>query len=177
MLEQFKESESSASMVFGAIVVLVVGLLLFNFYKAGKSPMTGSGETTEGTTNTQGTQNLPSKHTVAKGEYLWKIAEHYYGDGHKWTEIAKANGLKNPSRINAGTELQIPAVETTLEAASTAAQIQGESYVTKKGDSLWKIAVAAYGDGYKWTTIWKANKQLVPNANMLFVGVTLTLPR
>ncbi len=177
LLDQFKESESSASIVFGAIVVVVVGLLLFNFYKAGKSPMTGSGEMTEGAAGAQKEPTLPAKHTVTSGEHLWKIAEHYYGDGYKWTEIATANGLKNPSSIKVGVELQIPALEPKLEAAPATSQIQGESYTIKKGDSLWKIAVAAYGDGYKWTSIWKANKQSVPNANMLFVGTTLTLPR
>jgi len=178
LLDQFKESESSASIVFGAIVVIVVGLLLFNFYNAGKSPMTGVGETTENVSSTQsGRPSLPAKHTVLKGEYLWKIAEHYYGDGHQWTAIAKANGLKNPSSIDAGAELQIPAVETKLEVVPATTQIQGDTYVTQKGDSLWKIAVAAYGDGYKWTAIWKANKKMIDNPSHVGVGVSLSLPR
>lgn len=178
LLEQFRESESSASVVFGAIVVIVVGLLLFNFYKAGKSPMTGSGETTDVTTGTQlGKPSLPATHKVAKGESLWKIAEYYYSDGHQWTTIAKANKLTQPYSIDADQELQIPVAETNLEAVVQPTQIQGNSYTTKKGDSLWKIAVAAYGDGYKWTAIWNANKKMIANPGYIAVGMDITLPR
>jgi nucleoid-associated protein YgaU len=44
-----------------------------------------------------------------------------------------------------------------------------------KGDSLWKIAVRAYGDGYKWVSIAKANKLV--NPNLIHSGNVLTLPR
>ena len=53
-----------------------------------------------------------NKHVVMKGESLWKIAEHYYGDGNKWTDIHNANKdiIKDPDHIEPGWELNIPTV-------------------------------------------------------------------
>ncbi len=51
----------------------------------------------------------PSKYTVVKGDSLWKIAESTYGDGERWTEIAKANSLRHPDLIQVGKELELPA--------------------------------------------------------------------
>lgn len=40
-------------------------------------------------------------HTFKKGDTLWKLAVTYYGNGSKWTHIAKANGIdvKDDKRI------------------------------------------------------------------------------
>jgi 5'-nucleotidase len=51
----------------------------------------------------------PTKYTVVKGDSLWKIAESTYGDGEKWTDISKANTLRNPNIILVGEELELPA--------------------------------------------------------------------
>lgn len=47
-------------------------------------------------------------YTVVHGDNLWNIAVRAYGDGFKWTEIAKANNLSNPSIIHAGNHFVIP---------------------------------------------------------------------
>jgi len=47
-------------------------------------------------------------YTVQKGDSLWTIAQGAYGEGNKWTEIAKANNLAHPSVIHAGNKLTIP---------------------------------------------------------------------
>jgi 5'-nucleotidase len=51
----------------------------------------------------------PTKYTVVKGDSLWKIAEATYGDGERWTDIAKANTLRRPNHIEIGDELELPA--------------------------------------------------------------------
>ena len=50
----------------------------------------------------------PETYTVAKGDYLWKIAVEKYGDGYAWVKIAKANNLVNPNIIHTGNVLQLP---------------------------------------------------------------------
>lgn len=47
-------------------------------------------------------------YTVQKGDHLWGIAVRAYGDGYKWTEIARVNNVTNPSVIHAGLELKLP---------------------------------------------------------------------
>lgn len=49
------------------------------------------------------------KHVTVRGDNLWTLAEKVYGDGNKWRQIAKANKLRNPSRLHIGQELQLPA--------------------------------------------------------------------
>jgi nucleoid-associated protein YgaU len=53
--------------------------------------------------------------------------------------------------------------------------IIGSSYTVVKNDSLWKISVRAYGDGFKWTEIAQNNN--IANPGLIHPGNTLTLPR
>ncbi len=55
------------------------------------------------------------------------------------------------------------------------APITGATYEVVKGDSLWKIAVRAYGDGYQWVKIARENKLV--NPNLIHPGNLLALPR
>lgn len=47
-------------------------------------------------------------YTVTKGDHLWNIAVRTYGDGYKWTEIAKANNIAHPSYIEVGQVIKLP---------------------------------------------------------------------
>lgn len=47
------------------------------------------------------------KHTVKKNDTLWKLAQNYLGDGSRYKEIMKANGLKD-TVIFPGMVLKIP---------------------------------------------------------------------
>ena len=49
---------------------------------------------------------------VQKGDSLWKIAKHVYGDGNKWKAIAEANAelIPDPDKIKPGQVLVIPAI-------------------------------------------------------------------
>jgi nucleoid-associated protein YgaU len=50
--------------------------------------------------------------------------------------------------------------------------------VVKSNDSLWKIAVNAYGDGYQWVKIYQENKTKIGlNPNLLISGTKLSLPK
>ncbi|MFS8158937.1 MAG: LysM peptidoglycan-binding domain-containing protein [Candidatus Roizmanbacteria bacterium] len=123
-------------------------------------------------------------HTVKKGETLWSIAESYTKSGYNYVDIAKANNLKNADMLEAGQKLRIPdmkpakvtfASKMMPKAATSKITITGTSYTVVKGDTLWSISTRAYGTGYKWMNIARANK--LKNANRIEKGQKLTLPR
>ena len=167
-LKTLKLNESTISAVLGAIVIVVVGILVVNYFK-GKEGIVPSGSIGSITENA-----LPQTHTVVKGENLWKIAEKYYGSGYNWVDIADENNLSNAGLIEEGQSLVIPKVEVKPTSEITNA-ISGATYQVVKGDNLWSIAVRAYGDGYKWIEIAKENK--LTNPNIIHPGNILTLSK
>jgi len=47
-------------------------------------------------------------YTIKPGDNLSRIAERFYGKANKYTDIARANGINDPNRIQAGQELKLP---------------------------------------------------------------------
>ena len=172
-LKTIKLNENTISMVLGGLVIVVVGILVVNYFK-GRTPQTIPGITTE--------DKIGGEHTVIAGETLWSISEDLYGSGYNWTDIKNANKLTS-DRIEVGQKLLIPDVATkeptitqkVVSATTSEAAISGSTYTVVRGDSLWKIAVRSYGDGYKWVEIAKANKLV--NPGLIHAGNVLTLPR
>lgn len=180
ILKTIKLNESNLSMLLGALVIVVVGVLLVNYFKARGGNLTLPGISTSVNQEQPTTEKT---YTVVSGDNLWKIAEKYYGSGYNWTDVAKANKLKNPGIITVGQKLTMP--EVTVK-KSTVAQarvnttvkteaITGATYTVVHGDNLWKIAVRAYGDGFQWTKIAKENKLTHPS--LIHSGNVLTIPR
>ena len=48
--------------------------------------------------------------------------------------------------------------------------------VVKKGDSLSKLALKAYGDKFAYDKIFKANPEIINNPNQIFIGQKLRIP-
>jgi nucleoid-associated protein YgaU len=141
---------------------------------------------------------------VVKGDDLWHISERFFKSGYNYVDIMKENKIKDDGVITAGMDLRIPKVEAkkitvkdeikkeivvkdgnfeskpkevVAAVKPTAGAIEIGEYTTKKGDSLWKIAVRAYGDGFKWTKIYWANRKLIANPDVLFSNVKLVIPK
>lgn len=198
-LKQLRLRESLMSTVLGLVVVVVAGTLLFSYFT--KKSTTNledldqekidletvepvkPGEVQEG----EKPQGLPTTHNVAKGETLWKIAETYYGSGYNFVDIVKENSLKSANVIEIGQELRIPDVQAKKQTISgveqkitvvSAQTITADTHTVSPNDSLWSIAVRAYGDGFQWTKIYQANKEKIgTDPNRIEKGTELTIPR
>jgi len=48
-----------------------------------------------------------TEYIVQKDDNLWIIAQKFYGDGHKFIEIANDNNIKKPNEIFIGSKLKI----------------------------------------------------------------------
>lgn len=171
-------------MILGAIVLVIVGVLVVNYFKQKGDVNIPANSTTGSSVN---------EHVVTEGESLWSISENAYGSGYNWTDIKNANSLTSDS-IEIGQKLVIPddvsakqptttnvtesKIEVTDQNETTVSQetvISGDTYTVVKGDCLWNIAVRAYGDGYKWTEIAEANN--LKNPDVIHSGNQLVLPR
>lgn len=152
------DSESIISMVLGAMVVLVIGALLFSYVRdwrsknkaetASETEQTASpmpvvvqelpkeGELTF-EKNEQGQNipsNLPAKYTVKRGDSTWKIAQAFYGSGFNYVDIEHANTLKADQDLVKGQELVIPKVIVrTAETAGANNQVAGQPTAAPKG--------------------------------------------
>ena len=47
-------------------------------------------------------------YVVKSGDTLSKIAKEFYGDANKYMDIANANNISNPDKIDVGQEIKIP---------------------------------------------------------------------
>lgn len=178
ILKTLKLNESNISMILGIVVVLLVGFFAINYFRSKNAGYL----TTAVNTESKNTPSVGKTYTVEKGDSLWKIAETAYGSGYNWTDIASENKLVKADMIEVGQVLSIPDVQPkTLTAEGQKAVLTGDSaipgttYTVVKGDSLWQIAVRAYGDGYKWVSIARENN--LKNPNIIHSGNVLTLPR
>lgn len=185
-LKKLKLTESALSTALGGVVVVIVGVLVYNYFSSVNRPAIEPGPEAETVKLVEENgrmvpDELPVKHTVMAGEDLWHISQKYYDSGYNWVDIAKENNLKNANVITAGQELTIPrtAVITVNQDSQPASTAPAEltEYLVQKGDYLWKIAVTAYGDGYAWTRIWEANREIISHPDVIEPGTLLKLPR
>ncbi|MBQ8851511.1 MAG: 5'-nucleotidase C-terminal domain-containing protein, partial [Oscillibacter sp.] len=61
----------------------------------------------------------------------------------------------------------------TQEAVSS--DPQANTYTVQAGDSLWSIAREVYGTGTKWSVLYDANRAIIQDANIIYIGQVLTL--
>lgn len=118
----------------------------------------------------------PAKYKVIKGDCLWVIAkiEKVYGDPYKWKKIYLANKdkIKDPDLIYPDQVFDIPR-------AVIGAGPRPTEYEVVPGDCLWKIAGLdkIYGDPYQWPKIYKANKDVISNPELIYPYQVFDIPR
>ena len=161
------------SMMLGAVVIIVAGILIVNYFSNKKTETTPQLLVGDELT-------LPAIHIIGEGEDLWSISEKYYETGYNWTFIAEENDITNPNLIEKGQELVIPPIEKEVEIEVTpilgpATQAEGKStHTISKGEDLWNISEKYYDSGYNWVDIAKTNN--IKNADQIEVGDILVIP-
>jgi len=174
----FKSREDVVSMFLGLVVVAAVVGFMVNFIEKRKGNIDIPGVTNdlkfEEVENADGKGGVTEGITVERNDSLWKIAVRVYGDGYKWTEIAKANNIKDPNVIEVGQKLVLPKIEVDTSIANeVTTTMEKTEYIVLRGDTLWKIAIKYYGNGYKWTEIWQNNKGKLNSPDKLEIGMSL----
>lgn len=199
----FQKNESMISLALGVVVVLISAVLLFRYIKVwrdrtalpeavsteesapvetAKLPESIELKEEEGKLVPSG---LPATYTVQRGDSTWRIAKAFYGSGYNYVDIEKENGLVHDQHLEVGMKLTVPRTEvldpTGMMQASSEPVMEKtevpETYTIVKGDYLWKIAAAFYGDGYKWVDIYNANTDTVKDPDVIEVGMVLNLPK
>lgn len=184
-------SGSYKNLIYGAVTVLILAVIVFLGIRTLSQ---NQGDINDGAVTIEEEGALD--YEVAEGDTLWSISEKVYGTGFNWQMIAEANNITDPNNLEAGTKLRIPSLtptpdeETAMEEVSPSVSPSEEEpetteptkpagnaaeYTVVAGDSLWKIAVAQYNDGYKWVDIARANK--LTNPDVIHAGNKLVLPR
>ena len=105
---------------------------------------------------------LPSSHTIAPGDTLSDLAERW---GTSVAEIARLNGITNPSHVWVGLEIAVP------QRGGAPAAPPRASYTIAPGDNLWSLA-------QRWDTsveeILRVNEIADPDS--IRIGDTLVIP-
>ncbi len=189
----FKWGESYTSLLMGVVAVIIAALFIGSLLRQQHQPLQQTSSVSTSPTTAVKTvtpsQEQPSEfknatktYIVQQGDDLWHIAEKFYKSGYNWVDIAAVNKLDNPGLLFTGQQLTIPTVTAKVATITTAMQhapptnaITGNSYTIVHGDSLWDISVRAYGDGYRWVDIAKANS--LANPGLIFSGNVLIIPR
>jgi len=201
---EVQSNQSKVSLVLGALIVLVVGILVFNYFNKNKADLGPAQQTEVSQEEDVAPDKLPGKYTVKEGDTLFTIAEKYYSDGFQYSEIARANDLKNPDLLETGQIIEIPKLESQIaQVPETQAtpqpsasaepkqeqslgtgggdttiwgpKIDGNTYTVTEGDWLSTIAARAYGDIMAFDRIVKENN--ISNPDLIEPGLVLKLPR
>jgi len=142
------------NLILGALIIIVGGILVFNYFNKSKSDITSSAPQTE---NTQANQDvskdsLPGNYTVKQGDTLFVIAQKYYNDGYQYPQIVSANKLSNENAIQTGQTLIIPklADSSTNPPASPIAMESPSPLPTTSASPSSEMSMADNSN----TTIW-----------------------
>lgn len=205
--EDDQMSESYISVGLGILVVVVVGILLYNFFTQKNTSQNTANEesTTEETTNSAQNANT---YVVKEGDTLWTIAETVYKSGYNWVDLAKANNLTGNEELKVGQQLVVPSpmaspltesastsepTPAALSAASPASQVQQSVTPVETPKPMAPTTVT--GNSYtvvKGDTLWDiacraygdcyawskiSQANKLANPNLIYTGNILTLPR
>lgn len=93
-------------------------------------------------------------------------------------DTGKAIQLANEARRQAENALRQHMAELAKQQEQPKA-MAADSYTVMTGDTLWGISSksAIYGNPYQWPLIYKANRSQIKDADLIFAGQNLSIPR
>lgn len=191
-----KDKTSLINLILGVLIVLVLGVLIFNYLNRPGQDLGPSQQIERGDDVLK--DQLPGKYTVKAGDTLFLIAQQYYDDGYQYPKIVEANKLADENQIEVGQVLEIPRLDLKTPSPLPIATptilptppgetkgginqttwgdpITGTTYTVRPGDWLSKIAGRAYGDIIAYDKIAKENN--IANADLIEPGTVLKIPR
>lgn len=106
------------------------------------------------------------------------------GEAHQKVVLMAGNcqGVIDVSAANLSYPAPAPAAtggaEMTSPAGGGAAQVPDvEFYVIQPGDTLSKLAKRYYGDAMQYPKIFEANREIIDDADKIFVGQKIRIPK
>ncbi|HIJ63915.1 MAG TPA: LysM peptidoglycan-binding domain-containing protein, partial [Rhodospirillaceae bacterium] len=109
--------------------------------------------------------NQPLGHTTADARGGWQIAPKIAL--HAGTHAVRADQLGAAGKVTARVEISF-SLGGTLPAEG--------KLVVEKGNSLWKIARRAYGSGFEYLSIYRANKEQIRDPDRIYPGQVFAIP-
>src|SRR3990167_7002054 len=94
-ISKFNWQESYASLILGAIIVVILGLLVANFFAKRDQGTIDQADQTQQTQNEQGAPVAGSNYKVKENDSLSKISEEVYGSQEFWPALAAVNNIAN----------------------------------------------------------------------------------
>lgn len=173
-----KLTENTISNLLTVIIFVLVGALLFNYFRSinrvdrEQTSSTSTAQSEEIEEQLQAAKTVdevvksgfPAQYTIKKGDSLWVIAEKAYGTGYDWIEVYKANQdkIQNPDLLEVGTKITLPQIT-----------VEPVEYTVVRGDNLWNIALVTCNNGYLWSKIASDNNISTPD--LIEPGLNLTI--
>jgi nucleoid-associated protein YgaU len=71
---------------------------------------------------------------------------------------------------------EVPTIRTLQAHDLGAARFSSGKAIIRRGDTLWDIADRVYGDGYKYRTIYRANRDKIRRPGRIYPGQVLDIP-
>ena len=99
ILKAFKMNEDKFSTLLGIVVVALVGVMMFNYFKSANLSMWKGSIFDNGATTTSTEEKADAAdqkvdtYKVVKGDDLWHISERHYKSGYNYVDIIKEKKL------------------------------------------------------------------------------------
>lgn len=106
--QDFQKNQSYLNLILGSLIVIVLGILLFNYFNKPQGNVGTSDSTENQLSGDISKDKLPGNYTVKEGDTLFIIAQKYYDNGNEYPKILEANKLSDPNLVTVGQVLVIP---------------------------------------------------------------------